>query len=308
MSYSVEGEKCPVCHGYMFDDEDIVFCPVCGQPHHRECYKAVGECAVAQYHGTDMQYQKPERPQKEEEQKEEPQPQVDFEDDEEFEQNRFGGFGGSGATFITNIDPYGGVSPNKVDTQSNIPAKEYKKCVMFNTARYIPKFFSIQKGSRASWNWASALFPHAWYFYRKCYGQGVLGFVLRLVGTVLSSFGTIQLFKHLGIDYATTGYAQIMANSTEITKAITTDGIALMNFLIAAAGMVIVLATHILSGIFGDAIYKKECARKITSLKQIEDSDEREGKTRRAYGINIYLGLAALMLFQIVADLILFGV
>ncbi len=308
MSLTVEGEKCPVCHGYMFDDEDIVFCPVCGQPHHRECYNALGECASARYHGTDMQYRKPERPQTQE-QTEQPQPQVDFDEQEEVENNRFGGFEGNGATFITNIDPYGGVSPNKVDTQTNITAKEYKKCVVFNTARYIPKFFGIQKGSRSSWNWASAIFPHAWYFYRKCYGQGVLAFVLRLVGVALSSFGSIQLFKHLGIDYAAAaGYAQIMANSTQITNAIMTDTASLINFLIAAAGMVIVLATHIISGIFGDAIYKKECVRKIDSLKQIEDDAEREAKTRRAYGINIYYGLAALMLFQIAADLILFGI
>lgn len=61
MSVSVEGEKCPVCHSYMFDDEDIVFCPICGAPHHRECYKSIGHCALEKYHGTDMEYKRPEK-------------------------------------------------------------------------------------------------------------------------------------------------------------------------------------------------------------------------------------------------------
>ena len=30
MSISVEGEKCPVCGAYLFDKDDVVFCPECG--------------------------------------------------------------------------------------------------------------------------------------------------------------------------------------------------------------------------------------------------------------------------------------
>ena len=47
MSISIEGEKCPVCGAYLFDEDDVVFCPECGAPHHRECYNAVGHCALA---------------------------------------------------------------------------------------------------------------------------------------------------------------------------------------------------------------------------------------------------------------------
>ena len=30
MSISIEGEKCPVCGAYLFDEDDVVFCPECG--------------------------------------------------------------------------------------------------------------------------------------------------------------------------------------------------------------------------------------------------------------------------------------
>ena len=30
MSFNIEGEQCPVCHAYLFEDDDVVFCPECG--------------------------------------------------------------------------------------------------------------------------------------------------------------------------------------------------------------------------------------------------------------------------------------
>lgn len=36
---SYKNEKCPVCNQEFKDGDDIVTCPVCGTPHHRECYK-----------------------------------------------------------------------------------------------------------------------------------------------------------------------------------------------------------------------------------------------------------------------------
>ena len=32
MGISVEGQKCPICDAYLFDNDDLVFCPECGTP------------------------------------------------------------------------------------------------------------------------------------------------------------------------------------------------------------------------------------------------------------------------------------
>lgn len=49
-----ENEKhCEFCHAILFDDDDIVYCPICGAPHHRECYNQLGHCAREQYHGSE---------------------------------------------------------------------------------------------------------------------------------------------------------------------------------------------------------------------------------------------------------------
>lgn len=45
-------EKCPVCGKEFCRDDDIVVCPDCGTPHHRECYKQLGHCANEEKHGS----------------------------------------------------------------------------------------------------------------------------------------------------------------------------------------------------------------------------------------------------------------
>ena len=45
---------CKVCGNEI--KENANFCPVCGTPHHRECYEQLGHCAMEEFHGTDRQY------------------------------------------------------------------------------------------------------------------------------------------------------------------------------------------------------------------------------------------------------------
>ena len=56
MGFDVKNKKCAVCEAYLFEDDDVVCCPICGAPHHRDCYSAVGHCGLEKYHGTDLQY------------------------------------------------------------------------------------------------------------------------------------------------------------------------------------------------------------------------------------------------------------
>jgi predicted amidophosphoribosyltransferase len=46
-----ENQVCPVCNNVFKDDDDVVVCPDCGTPHHRDCYKALGECKNKSLHG-----------------------------------------------------------------------------------------------------------------------------------------------------------------------------------------------------------------------------------------------------------------
>lgn len=52
------GEKCPVCNNRFTADDDVVVCPECGAPHHRECYKIENKCAYDEHHGTGYKWER----------------------------------------------------------------------------------------------------------------------------------------------------------------------------------------------------------------------------------------------------------
>ena len=44
---------CPVCNKNFTENDDVVVCPECGTPHHRECYKITGKCFNEGLHGSE---------------------------------------------------------------------------------------------------------------------------------------------------------------------------------------------------------------------------------------------------------------
>lgn len=50
--------KCPVCDKQFKKGDDVVVCPECGTPHHRECYEKEGHCHFADRHGADFSLKK----------------------------------------------------------------------------------------------------------------------------------------------------------------------------------------------------------------------------------------------------------
>ncbi|HCR44523.1 MAG TPA: hypothetical protein DIV41_08065 [Ruminococcaceae bacterium] len=55
------GLKCPVCGKTFTKDDDIVVCPECGAPYHRECYAKAGRCVFSEKHGQPGSAWKPQK-------------------------------------------------------------------------------------------------------------------------------------------------------------------------------------------------------------------------------------------------------
>ena len=53
------GQHCPICGKEFCDGDDIVVCPECGTPYHRECYKTAGHCVNEERHSENFEW-KPE--------------------------------------------------------------------------------------------------------------------------------------------------------------------------------------------------------------------------------------------------------
>ena len=287
MSISVEGEKCPVCKGYMFDDDDIVFCPVCGAPSHRDCYNSIGHCPLEEYHGTELEYKKPQKEEIKQEEPKKEEPRVKFGENTGFENTPFGiRFG--------EIDLLGGINAN--DQIDGILATEMKDVVGVNTQYYIPKFFGLNKQKKTSWNWAAFLFPQGFFFFRKALKAGFLAFLLQVAATVLLNFPLLYITVSENMDY------NAMLNAMQV---ILKDPQKLLYCTIATIlGLIISLAARIIFGLYGNWIYRSECFEKIKKIKE-SDQEDKPLLLKVKGGVNPFLGLFGIVGVNWLASILL---
>lgn len=59
--YDFTGCECAICHQRFKLDSDVVVCPDCGTPYHRDCYHSLGYCKHRDAHSEDFVWQPPEQ-------------------------------------------------------------------------------------------------------------------------------------------------------------------------------------------------------------------------------------------------------
>lgn len=307
MSLNTEDVSCVRCHAYLFPEDDIVYCPVCGAPHHRECYNQLGHCALEEFHGTDRQYDKVKAREEEQAAAEMPNTGENAEglitcqmchEKYDFALNACPKCGApniakAGGSFV-NFDFLGGV-PADYDIGDGITADEAKRFVAANTPRYIPKFAVLNAKNKLSWNWLAFLFPCGWMLSRKMYKNGIIAGLL----TVISSLFYLPFMNAINNLGTTPGetQAQIMQS---IYEHLPKMGAAVIAALLA--GFVLNIAVRILSALFGDYLYKQYA---ISSIKTIRaESEDMDYDYRKKGGVNIFLFLLGTMAVQYLPALI----
>lgn len=296
MSLNISGEKCSVCKAYLFDEDDVVYCPVCGAPHHRDCYNSLGHCGLEEFHGTDRQYQKPQPEQKSEEQ----QPQKEKINDGEILCSMCGAVysresdacpkcgapnvSKMGGRFVT-FDFLGGV-PSDMDLGNEVTADEAKMFVASNTQRYIPKFAQFKIGKKASWNWAAFLFPCAWFSSRKMYAKGVL------IGALQIAFTMFLLPLNQAISFLDFSETRNYAESLQIIMQ-NLDRIGTATIAAAFIGSLVGLIIRVVCAIFADYSYKN---RVISAVSEIKKSiDDQNTAYRKRGGLSFAAALLGIM-------------
>ena len=303
MSLKTEGVSCVRCHAYLFDDDDIVYCPVCGAPHHRECYNELGHCALEELHGTDRQYDKLKA-------ESETAPAIEAQTEHtgenaegkitcrmchesyDFSLNacpkcgapNIAKAGGSFASF----DFLGGV-PADCDIGGGVTADEAKRLVAANTPRYIPKFAVLNKNNRISWNWMAFFFPCGWMLSRKMYKNGVIAGLLTVMASLLY-LPLSNAIYNLGFTGNET-YADLMNN---VLANISDIGTAVMVF--AALGFILNLGVRFVSSLFGDYLYKLYTVETVKKIRA--ESEDIEYDYHKKGGVNIFLFLIGVMAVQ----------
>ncbi|MDR1892449.1 MAG: hypothetical protein LBQ48_05530 [Oscillospiraceae bacterium] len=346
-----ENSICPVCHGKLFADDDIAVCPDCGTPHHRNCYRLLGQCANSARHGS-FTWQPPAL---KEEKAIPPSPPPGF----HLTQNdRVGhvcpqcgrpstsdvifcpycghsfsadvrGSGGTpfppvpqmppfpgGFVHIVPPDPYGGVDPGlELD---GVPVPEVARFVAANTRRYIPLFSRMfgqaqketpQEGEPAKAdvdgqkpakhrktgrNWAALLIPGYWFFFRKCYKEGILFTIASLISMALFSPFLAAVNESL-VKIVQTNAPDM---SAQMWDALTDTLFKSAPFTVAGliAGAVLWLGTRIVAALLADYIYGKRVFSRLRVIREeAEDGAERENRIRAEGGVSLFIPLLAMM-------------
>ncbi len=302
MSLEIKNKKCAVCQAYLFEDEEIVWCPTCGAPQHKECYKQFGKCGYTHIHGTE-ELKEILKAEKQQEKKEEPKPEKTLIEcpachaEYEKELNSCPECGAENfshrmPTFFA-FDFLGGVKPNE-DIGEGVTAETAKRFVMSSTHKIIPKFLAFKNGAKKFFSWWAFFFPAANFAARKMYGAAVLSGIVETAGRLLM-FPYAVAFNELNI---TTG--QDLYNYLE--KGAPKEFYSLMA--LAGIGFFVLLLCGIISGFLFDKLYYKHTITQIKKIKKDHEKEEIPLAFRKYGGYNLFGFLLAVLIIQYLPGII----
>ncbi len=174
-------EKCPVCGEVFTEQSEIVVCPLCGTPHHKECYKKNGECGNSEKHSEGFIWKPASEPEPDGQSLEQnPQANEPPHSNANPQDYPFGAPVPPQALYQA-PNPLGAFPPELEDGVSTEDAAAFIKR---NYQNYLRKFFLIKSGRR-TFNIAAFFFGGYWFIYRKMYKLGVIFIALSLAITAI---------------------------------------------------------------------------------------------------------------------------
>lgn len=273
-----ENEKCPVCDKLFTADDDIVVCPSCATPHHRQCYNELGHCANIGRHKEDFVYKADKA---EPEQVHEPEESAQH---SESEQNvkycascgkqidKNAPFCYSCGQKQSNPD-YGaehmlGSVPDYNDNGERVDdvrVSDIVAVVKTNAQRFLRKFKSE---SRFSWNWGAFFFGPYYLIFRKMYKPGILVMALNLIFSLVINGLYIEQITAFTSFVGSSQFAEMAKNPTaEFMNEFT----AVMNGAMPAAMLLSTFSIimSVVVAMIADKLYKK----KVMSIIEKYDSN-----------------------------------
>lgn len=313
MSLKKEGCSCVRCKAYLFEEDDVVYCPVCGAPHHRDCYDALGHCALEELHGTELEYS-PEKVREANEKAEEKREAEKTKQEAEKQINKTvcNMCGESYEAYLDRcpkcsapnflkvsgfegFDFLGGV-PADYKIAENVTADDVKKFVASNTHRYVPKFATMNSKNKVSWNWMAFLFPCQWMFSRKMFKNGIIVGILSIMVTLLSVPLATFLESVGGADVTNAvTMAEILADALPTMEA--------APLILTLIGFLLNIGIRLFSAIFGDYFYKKHTVAAVQKIKL--QSEDIASDYRKYGGVNLLWFLIATMALNYIPMLLI---
>lgn len=315
------GNKCPVCDKYFHIGDDIVVCPECGTPHHRECYAQNGECKNADKHSEGYDYQQ------------DLKDNNSVDDTAELElckkcgtanpkgaffcskcgsalqdtnnntgnnpyqnagaNNPHGGqpFPGNQVPHVIMFDPLAGVNPG-TDIGDGVTVGEVAKFVKTSTPYFVTVFNQIRTFCKSRFNFCAMFFGGGYLLYRKMYK----------IGSVITAIQAAMLILYYYLNYyinSTPVYDKLLkamyeydTNATALYMSeLTTQqsGLLMLYFAIA----VVMLIMGIVIGACANRMYFNHCKKQIVKIKsEANTQSDCDTMYQKRGGVNMPLAIS----------------
>ena len=286
-----ENIKCPVCNETFKEGDDIVTCPDCGTPHHRECYEKLGKCVNASLHNTEFIFSR------ESESVAEPEiKKAELTQDEYYVPSENKGeqkatkvcavckteipadaeICPSCGTAQLNAETSAGHQENNAGTNfknandeiDGVKITDVASAIAVNPLKYLVKF---KKNKKINWNWSAFIFGPYFFFFRKLYLPGVIITALQLAcKLVVFTFYSKELSVVMnGIEsaYSAKDRNQIFEAVMQLSQTPEYAKVSLAMTIIFAVTLVL----HFICAITADSLYRKKI---INIVKNVDEKIE----------------------------------
>lgn len=266
---------CPVCKKQFQKGDDIVTCPECGTPHHRECYDLVGNCVNKGLHETGYSFLESEKAIPPVVVSEYYTPDENNQDEVEIIEDLVN------STEKSNKQEGKGFSPfMSVDFDTNqykgtgkigeYDVQDVASVIRNNIPRFIEKFKKNEdENKKAGWNWSAFFFGSFYLLFRKMYKQGIAIYCI-ILSLIFGSEALIYKFAPNFISQM-----QTIMEEAYNTKATSIDFSSVMNLAdtqtamkITYAMFGIILVIRVIVAMFADNMYKNTV---FDIIKKVEE-------------------------------------
>lgn len=311
---------CPIC-GKTLDNSEVVVCPDCGAPYHKECYLKEERCVFPELHQSGEAW-KPKKTiadivdgnaslrcsrcatvnppdglfcqvcgnqlnSKAEQAAEQNTGSGSDKPDSDFPFGPIEAFPHMGMPLNPYTTPFGGVAPD--EEIDGVPAKDLAIFVGRNSHYYLPKFKEQSQTKARVINWASFFFTGGHFLYRKMYLAGIVVIFLNLM---LAVPGAISLYQTLS-----------SAVSAPFATGSLNDGAFNLLFLFD----ILSIALKFACGLMGNSLYKRHVYKRINTIKEKSQSEGeymkgliKQGSVATKLITGLLIGYAALYMLSMV--------
>ncbi len=312
--------QCPVCKQSFKNGDDVVVCPECGAPHHRECYEESGHCFFEDRHSDGFSFENTvENGNRSEETGDYIVcPRCKFENEKtsfycnncgfplnekdrgtqntsqsdsggQYSNPYSGGFQGMpfgvgfGPGSANMFDPLAGMDGEE-QIADNVKVSEAAKFIGKTTQYFLPVFKNIRDKRGFRFNFSAMIFAESYFLYRKITVLGVIVSLFLLATTVASA--AVMMTPEWNADYQS--LMEMIQSGVNVS--VFSKEFAFMYLPLGIQGARLIV--RVLCGIFANKLYYKHCEKQINRIKNDSTVTDLNKTLETKGGVNLPLAVS----------------